>query len=93
MTAEQPITLPITTVQADFQQSIDDVSSGLIPEDKFWLSYYKTGEQSVHGKVHLALNERDRNLVDYQGTDGVEFGQGLEVSLCQSCLRSIYAFS
>ncbi|KAF7789711.1 hypothetical protein EIP86_000657 [Pleurotus ostreatoroseus] len=85
MAAEQPITLPITTVQVDFQQIIDDVTSGLIPEDKFWLSYYKTGEQSVHGKVHLALNERDRNLVDYQGTDGVEFGQGLEKKYSASC--------
>ena len=89
MAVEQPIALPITTVQVDFQQSIDDVFSGLMPEDKFWLSCYKTGEQSVHGKVHLALNERDRNLLDYQGIDGVEFGQNLDVSLLSTIILRI----
>ena len=65
--SENPIVLPIATVQTDFESLIDDVFSGLVPEDKFWLSCYKSGEQSVHGKVHLSLNERDRILVDFRG--------------------------
>ena len=59
---------------------MDDVLSGFVPEDKFWLSCYKTGEESVHGKVHLALNERDRNLVDFEGKGGVGFERGSDVS-------------
>ncbi len=91
--AEQAITLPIATVQADFQTSIADVTSGLIPEDNFWLSCYKSGKESVHGKVHLSLNERDRNLVDYKGTEGVNFARNSEVGLCLSRIVSIYAVS
>ncbi|KAJ3556612.1 hypothetical protein NM688_g1932 [Phlebia brevispora] len=83
--AEQPIFLPIATIQTDFQTSIDDVFNGLVPEDKFWLSCYKTGEQSVHGKVHLTLNERDRNLVDYEGVDGVEFAKEQGDKYTASC--------
>lgn len=90
--SDKPIVLPIATVQADFRSIIDDVFSGLVHEDKFWLSCYKTGEQSVHGKVHLSLNERDRNLVDYLGKNGVNFAKK-GVSPCLSDRRCIYTFS
>lgn len=91
--AEQPIILPIATVQDGFQSIIDDVFNGLVPEDNFWLSCYKTGEQSVHGKVHLSLNERDRNLVDYEGQGGVQFAKETGVSYSSIQLPLIYAFS
>ena len=65
--SESTIVLPIATVQPDFESIVNDVFSGLVPEDKFWLSCYKTGEDSVHGKVHITLNERDRNVVDFEG--------------------------
>ena len=65
--------LPIATVQTDFESLLTDVRDGIVPEDTFWVSCYKTGEQSVHGKVHLALNERDRDVVDYGGQGGVNF--------------------
>ena len=90
--SENPIVLPIATVQTDFESLIDDVFSGLVPEDKFWLSCYKSGEQSVHGKVHLSLNERDRNLVDFRGDAGLEFKK-IDVSHLLVRLRCIYAFS
>ena len=88
----KPIVLPIATVQTDFRSIVDDVLNGLVPEDNFWLSCYKTGEQSVHGKVHLSLNEHDRNLVDYNGKGGVELNK-TGVSSCPSDSRHIYTFS
>ncbi len=74
------ITLPICTIQTDFKSLIEDVRNGAVPEDTFWLSCYKTGEPSVHGKVHLTLNEIDRDLVVYEGTEGVEFEVDGDVS-------------
>lgn len=67
------ITLPIATVQPDFESVISDVREGRIPEDSFWLSSYKTGEQSVHGRVQVTLDEVDRDLVVLTGINGVEF--------------------
>ena len=78
--SESTIVLPIATVQPDFESIVNDVFSGLVPEDKFWLSCYKTGEDSVHGKVHITLNERDRNVVDFEGQGGVKFARGSDVS-------------
>ncbi|KIP10458.1 hypothetical protein PHLGIDRAFT_496113 [Phlebiopsis gigantea 11061_1 CR5-6] len=59
------IVLPITTIQPDFESILTDVKDGIVPEDTFWVSCYKTGEQSVHGKAHLTLNERDRDVREY----------------------------
>ncbi|KAI0073664.1 WD40 repeat-like protein [Panus rudis PR-1116 ss-1] len=67
------ITVPISTVQPDFQSVISDVRVGAVPEDAFWVSFYKSGEPSVHGKVHLTLDENDRSLVVFEGKDGVQF--------------------
>lgn len=77
------IVLPITTIQPDFESILTDVKDGIVPEDTFWVSCYKTGEQSVHGKAHLTLNERNRDVVDYIGQGGIEFnGHEAKVSIC-----------
>ena len=77
---DSPIILPICTVQPDFDVSVRDVNDGLVPEDKFWVSCYKAGEESVHGEVQVSLNERDRNLVDFEGKKSVFFKAGTQVS-------------
>ena len=69
----QATVLPICTIQHDFQAVVQDVLDGSVPEDTFWVSCYKQGEPSVHGKATAALDERDRNLVLYEGRDGVKF--------------------
>lgn len=80
--SQPPIILPIVTVQPDFESLVTDVKDGIVPEEKFWVSCYKTGEDSVHGKVHLALNERNRDLLEYEGQGGVEFhGNEAEVGI------------
>lgn len=85
--SQPPIVLPISTVQPDFESIITDVEDGMVPEDSFWVSCYKTGENSVHGKVRLTLNEHDRNVVDYEGQDGVQFsGRKVEVSISSMAL-------
>ncbi|KAI9064068.1 WD40 repeat-like protein [Trametes sanguinea] len=73
MMAAQPNILPICTVQHDFQVVVKDVLDGLVPEEKFWVSCYKCGEPSVHGKAVASLDDRDRNLVIYEGRDGIQF--------------------
>lgn len=75
-----PIQLPIVTIQPDFNSVISDVRDGAVPDESFWLSCYKTGETSVHGKVRAKLDERDRNLVTFEGSGGVDFKQAHGVS-------------
>ncbi|TBU42387.1 WD40 repeat-like protein [Dichomitus squalens] len=74
MDAAQPITLPICTIQHDFQTGvIKDVFDGVVPDDKFWISCYKYGEPSVHGKASATLAEHNRDLVLFEARDGVKF--------------------
>ena len=74
------INLPISSIQPDFEAVINEVKEGIVPEDSFWLSFYKSGETSIHGKVTLTLDEKDRNLVLYEGKDGVVFNNRGKVS-------------
>ena len=86
----EPLTLPICSVQPDFEVSVNDVRDGIVPEETFWLSCYKTGTQSVHGEVHLALNESNRDIVDFTGRKGVRFQGKANVStISQSYCRTI----
>ncbi len=73
--------LPICTLQHDFQSVIQDVLDGVVPDDKFWVSCYKLGEPSVHGKVTATLDDRDRNKVLFRGHDGVALKEYGKVSL------------
>lgn len=75
-----PIHLPIATIQTDFESVISDVRDGLVADESFWLSCYKTGEPSVHGKVRAALDEKDRNLVRFECQGKVNFKQVRDVS-------------
>lgn len=79
-------TLPITTIHPEFSSIIAETRSGVIPGDTFWVSCYKSGEPSVHGKVKVELDENDptREKVSFAGHDGVEMkeatGDGHAVS-------------
>jgi hypothetical protein len=44
-------TLPYINVQHDYVQVIQDVSQSIVKSEDFWISGYKDGEESVHGKV------------------------------------------
>ena len=69
--ATQPIVLPICTIQHDFQAVVQDILDGTVPDDKFWISCYKFGEESVHGKATVTLDENDRDLLLFEGRGGV----------------------
>ncbi|KAF5326507.1 hypothetical protein D9611_000518 [Ephemerocybe angulata] len=76
MTAQSsnPVILPVITVQPTVGEVIEEVNSGIIPSDTFWTSCYKTGEPSVHARINVELDERDRNLVRLKSdTEGVDF--------------------
>ncbi|KAI0731153.1 WD40 repeat-like protein [Earliella scabrosa] len=81
----QAIVLPICTVQHDFQSVIQEIVDGLVPDDKFWVSCYKLGEPSVHGKAGASLDERNRDLVLYEGHGGVEFKDHGKSTFVVSC--------
>ena len=75
------ITLPIANIQHDFQTVISDVRDGVVTSEDVWLSCYKTGQQSVHGKVRVELGERKQGdagprHVELIGRDGVRLERG-----------------
>ena len=71
-----PIFLPITTVQHDFETVVTDVREGTVPSEDFWISCYHQNEPSVHGKVRAELDEGDRHLVLLKGREGVQIERG-----------------
>lgn len=83
---DTPLTLPVITIDPTFASVIQDVDSGIIPSDQFWISCYKTSQPSVHTKVHVELDEVDRNLVHLKPLDGdvkiVRSGSKRKVRAC-----------
>ncbi|KAJ3508057.1 hypothetical protein NMY22_g16734 [Coprinellus aureogranulatus] len=66
--------VPVVTVQPTIGEVVEDVRNGMVPSDKFWVSLYKTGESSVHTKVNVELDEKNRDLVRFTCEDaGVTF--------------------
>lgn len=65
-----PHVVPVVTVQPTIGEVVEDVKNGLVPSDKFWVSVYKAGEPSIHTKVNIELDEKDRDLVRFVCEDG-----------------------
>ncbi|KAJ9105318.1 hypothetical protein QFC21_001686 [Naganishia friedmannii] len=57
-------TLPYVDIQHDALAVFDDVSQGVVAQENVWMSCYKLGENSIHGKMTLS---RDGEAV--QGVD------------------------
>jgi hypothetical protein len=76
-----PVTLPSATIQDDFATVLSEVHAGIIPSENIWLSCYKDGEPSTHGKVYVSLHEQDRDRVELVGRGGVELTRKSQVSL------------
>ena len=76
-----PVTLPAATIQDDFTTVFSEVHAGIIPSENVWLSCYKDGEPSVHGKIAVSLHEKDRDRVELVGTGGVELTRRSQVSI------------
>ncbi|KLO13392.1 WD40 repeat-like protein [Schizopora paradoxa] len=74
-------TLPIVNVQHDFQTVIADVQDGLDPED-FWVSCYKTGSASVHGKVRVTKEDGEVHLASRQGVEFIRGQRSLHTAAC-----------
>jgi proteasomal ATPase-associated factor 1 len=75
-----PVTLPTATIQDDFTTVLSEVHAGIIPSDNIWLSCYKDGEPSIHGKISVSLHEQDRDRVELVGRGGVELTRTSQVS-------------
>ncbi|THH03629.1 hypothetical protein EW145_g6130 [Phellinidium pouzarii] len=82
------ITLPIVSLQHDFQTVISDVQDGVVPEEDIWMSCYKTGEPSVHGKVRVSLGEKGEGgsrKVELKSRDGVLLEKATRGQYTASC--------
>jgi hypothetical protein len=75
------VTLPTATIQDDFTTVLSEVHAGIIPSEDIWLSCYKDGEPSIHGKISVSLHEQDRDRVELVGRGGVELTRASQVSL------------
>jgi proteasomal ATPase-associated factor 1 len=82
MSGSNSLTLPVITVQHTYPDVIHEVKQGIIPREKFWVSCYKIGEQSFHGKVYVELDEVNRDLVVLKPEE-----EGLEVQAEGKCVR------
>ena len=76
-----PVTLPTATIQDDFTTVLSEVHAGITPSENIWLSCYKDGESSIHGKISASLHEQDRDRVELVGRGGVELTRTSQVSL------------
>ena len=82
--------LPQITAQYDFSDVLSDVRTGTIPLEGFWLSCYRLGFPSVHGKVRTSLTRTRtldgdiREMLDLEGRDGVSMkckdGDGVSIA-------------
>jgi len=62
--------LPVVTIDPTFATVIRDVFNGIIPSDQFWLSCYKTSHPSVHAKIYVELDDKNRDLVVLKVAEG-----------------------
>jgi hypothetical protein len=76
-----PVILATATIQDDFTTVLSEVHAGIIPSENIWLSCYKDGEPSIHGKISVNLHEQDRDRVELVGGSGVELTRTSQVSL------------
>ena len=79
--------LPVSTIQHDFLDVLSDVYNGKVPSEDVWISYYKEGETSVHGKVTASLHDEDRGLVMLSGREGVTLSKVSKVCDSPSTCR------
>lgn len=63
MESLDPITLPVVTIDPTYPNVIQDVFSGIVPTEKFWVSCYKASHPSVHAKIKAELHAKNRDLV------------------------------
>ena len=73
------IVLPVINIQHDFTNVIADIQDGTIQQEDFWVSCYKKGESSVHGKVNVSLGEQGAGA-QLTSRLGVNFARGSSVS-------------
>ncbi|KAJ7932784.1 WD40-repeat-containing domain protein [Mycena leptocephala] len=67
-----PSKLPVVTVQPTFLEVIEEVRSGFVSSDTFWLSSYKSSEPSIHSKVRVTLDEVNRDVVHLEASGDIE---------------------
>lgn len=85
-----PVTLPAATIQDDFTTVLYEVHAGVIPSEDIWLSCYKDGEPSIHGKISVSLHEQDRDRLELVGRGGVELTRMSQVSFMEIFIHFVF---
>ncbi|KAL1744274.1 WD40-repeat-containing domain protein [Schizophyllum fasciatum] len=81
MSSSSRVILPIVTAQPSFPDVVREVDEGIIPSEQIWVSCYRRAlpdsnganinrPTSVHAKIDVALDARDRNLVRFGVVEG-----------------------
>lgn len=77
--------LPYITVQHDLQEVIQDVADGTIGAEPFWVSVYREGSTSVHGKVLAKASMEKENQVDLEAQGDIDFERQTSSSFLVGC--------
>ncbi|KAK7038670.1 hypothetical protein VNI00_010554 [Paramarasmius palmivorus] len=68
MSIDEPILIPITTIQPTFTNVVKEVYDGLIPSENIWVSQYH-GTDSTHARFRVSLDEEDRQKIVFEPTN------------------------
>ncbi|ESK90108.1 wd-40 repeat protein [Moniliophthora roreri MCA 2997] len=68
MSLDEPVTIPITTIQPTFTGIIKEVYDGLIPYEDIWVSRYH-GSDSIHARFRVILDDNDREKIIFDATN------------------------
>jgi hypothetical protein len=68
--SSQRFSLPTVIIQPTFKTVISEVDSGIIPFESFWVSCYRQKQPTVHAKIHVELDEIQRDVVNLMPKEG-----------------------
>lgn len=84
MSSSTPAILPYVALQPDFANVIADVRDGTVDSEDIYLSAYKSGSPSVHGKVSVFLDSSS-SVPSLEARDGVELERSGTHAFTASC--------
>ena len=63
---------------------------GTVSSESFWVSVYRQGSPSVHGRVQVKPSLEDENEVEVEARDGVSFSRVAGSSVSLSLIHRVY---
>lgn len=66
------IYLPQVTIQHDVQSVIADVHDRIVTSEDIWVSCYRIGQASVHGKAAVQRSVNGGDDIELVGREGID---------------------